>query len=66
MASERRTNRIFSSSNPAGIYLLKVNNRSTRTRCEICSKSTIKIPERRQWQLPIVVNEQFHFSIYRP
>ena len=23
---------------PAGIYLLKVNNRDTRTRCEICSK----------------------------
>ena len=23
---------------PAGIHLLKVNNRSTRTRCEICSK----------------------------
>ena len=23
---------------PAGIYLLKVNNRYTRTRCEICSK----------------------------
>ena len=34
---------------PAGIYLLKVNNRNTRTRCEICSKLTIKIPERRQW-----------------
>ena len=29
-------------------YLLKVNNRSTRTRCEICSKLTIKTPERRQ------------------
>ena len=29
-------------------YLLKVNNRNTRTRCEICSKLTIKIPERRQ------------------
>ena len=28
------------------IYLLKVNNRNTRTRCEICSKLTIKIPER--------------------
>ena len=27
---------------PAGIYLLKVNNRNTRTRCEICSKLTIK------------------------
>ena len=26
----------------AGIYLLKVNNRNSRTRCEICSKSTIK------------------------
>ena len=32
----------------ADIYLLKVNNRNTRTRCEICSKLTIKIPERRQ------------------
>ena len=28
---------------PAGIYLLKVNSRNTRTRCEICSKLTIKI-----------------------
>ena len=35
---------------PAGIYLLKVNNRNTRTRCEIWSKLTIKIPERRQWR----------------
>ena len=26
---------------PAGIYLFKVNNRNTRTRCEICSKLTI-------------------------
>ena len=36
---------------PAGIYLLKVNNtidhRNTRTKCEICSKLTMKIPERR-------------------
>ena len=23
--------------NPAGIYLLKVNNKNTRTRCEICA-----------------------------
>ena len=38
--------KIFSDS-PAGIYLLKVNNRNTRTRCEICSKLTIKTPERR-------------------
>ena len=30
---------------PAGNYLLKVNNRNTRKRCEICSELTIKIPE---------------------
>ena len=29
---------------PAGIYLLKVNNRHIRTRCEMCSKLTIKTP----------------------
>ena len=48
------TNRDFfkvsenSSAAPVGIYLLKVNNRNTRTRCEICSKLTIKTPERRR------------------
>ena len=35
---------------PAGIYLLKVNNRNTRARCEICSKLTIKTPEQCQWR----------------
>ena len=29
---------------PANVYLFKVNN-STRKRCEICSKLTIKTPE---------------------
>ena len=33
---------------PAGIYLIKVNNRNTRTRCKICSKLTIQTTERRQ------------------
>ena len=33
------------------IYLLKVNNRNTRTMCEICSKLTIKTPEWRHWCL---------------
>ena len=32
---------------PAGIYLSTVNNRNTKTRCEICSKLTLKTPERR-------------------
>ena len=35
-------------SNLADIYLLKVNNKNTRARCEICSKLTIKTLERRQ------------------
>ena len=35
--------------NPVGIYLPKVSNRNTRTRCEICSKLTIKTPERSHW-----------------
>ena len=30
---------------PTDIYLLKVNNRNTRTISEICSKLTIKTPE---------------------
>ena len=33
--------------NPFGIYLLKVCNGNTRSMCEICSKLTIKTPERR-------------------
>ena len=37
----------FSIQCPPNIYLFKVNNRSTIKRCEICSKLTIKRPERR-------------------
>ena len=40
---------------PASIYLLKVNNRNTRTRCEICSKLTIKTPEQSRWR---------HFDVF--
>ena len=32
--------------NPANIYLSRVSNRSTRKKCEICSKLKIKTPER--------------------
>ena len=32
---------------PAGNYMFKVSNKNIRTRFEICSESTIKIPERR-------------------
>ena len=33
---------------PVDIYPLKVNNRNTKAKCEICSKITIKTQERRQ------------------
>ena len=35
--------------NPDGNYMFKVNNKNIRTRCEICSKLTIKAPKRRHW-----------------
>ena len=37
-------------SDPANIYLFKVNNRIPRKRCEICSLLTIETPERRHWR----------------
>ena len=37
---------------PADNCMFKVNIRNTRARCEICSKLTIKTPERRQWLTP--------------
>ena len=33
--------------------MFKVNNRNTRTWCEICSKLTIKTPERRRSSVSI-------------
>ena len=33
--------------NPANIYLSKVNNTNTRKKCDICSKLTIKTLEQR-------------------
>ena len=38
------------SPDPGGIYLLKVDNKNTRTRCEIYSKLIIKTPEPCQWR----------------
>ena len=35
---------------PLNIYLFKVNNRNTRKRWKICSKLTIKTPERCHWR----------------
>ena len=42
--------KLYDASYPANIYLFKVNNKDNRKMCEICSKLTIKMPERRPWR----------------
>ena len=39
---------------PAGIYLFKVNNRSTSKMLKICSKLTLKKPDHPQCRFPSV------------
>ena len=51
-------------SNPVGIYLLKVINRNTGTRCKTCSKLTIKTPEQRHWRRSGVFIENFEHISY--
>ena len=46
----RKQGKFLAVLHPAGFYMFKVNNRNTRARCEICSKLTIKTPERHQWR----------------
>ena len=48
---------------PANIFLFKVKNRN-RKRCEIRSKLTIKIPERRQWRCSGVFIVNFRHISY--
>ena len=49
--------------NTAGNYMFKVNNRNTVTRCEICSKFSIKTPEQRHWRHSAVFAANFkHIS----
>ena len=45
----------------ANIYLLKVNNRNTTRRCDICSKLTTKTPERRKRRRPDVFIINFEY-----
>ena len=47
---------------PVDIYLLKVNNRNTRLKCETCSKLTIKTPER-HWRRSSVFIANFEHVI---
>ena len=37
---------LFADKFPANIYLLKVKNKSSRKKCEICSNLTMETPEK--------------------
>ena len=51
---------------PANIYLLKVIDRNPRKRCGVCSKLTIKTPERHRSDVFIVNFEHIshHFLAF--
>ena len=49
---------------PANIYLVRVNHRNNRKRCGICSKSTIKTPEWRQWRRSGVFFVNFEHTLH--
>ena len=44
------------------INILKVNNRNTRTKCEICSKLTVKTPERSRRRSGVFIVNFEHIS----
>ena len=46
------------------VYLFKVNSRNTRARCKICSKLTIKTPERRHWRCSGVLIVNFEHILH--
>ena len=60
----RPKNNAFTLKKAAGNYIFKVTNRSTRKRCEIRSKLTIKTPEQRQWRHSDVFIVKFEHISY--
>ena len=62
MTTKVRLHNNFLGHIPAGISLLKVNSRNSRTRCEICSKFIIKITEQRQWRSGLFIVNCEHIS----
>ena len=46
------------------IYLFKVNNRNTRTRCEVCLKLTLQTPEWRLWHEDIIQHSMRCFDVF--
>ena len=58
---------LFNAGFLAANYMFKVKNKNTRTRCEMCSKLTITIPEWCQWRHSDVFIVNFeHISHFVP
>ena len=47
---------------PDDNYMFKVNNKNTKTRCEICSKLTIKTSEWGHWCCSDLINNNFEHT----
>ena len=63
IANNRNTQTSKGLNLPAGIYLLKGDNRNPRTRCEIRLKLTTETLERRRWHHSVVFIVNFeHIS----
>ena len=62
ISREIRISRRTALSQPAVTCLKLIEARSTRTRCEICSKLTMKIPERCHWRPGIFIVNFEHIS----
>ena len=52
----------FQESLPSQHLLVQSNSRNTRKKCEICSKLTIKTPERRHWHSSTVLIVCYNFE----
>ena len=50
---------------PANFYLIKVNNKNSKKRCEICSKLTIKTSERCYVKLISFIAESLNKIIFK-
>ena len=62
ISREIRISRRTALSQPAFTCLKLIEARSTRTRCEICSKLTMKIPERCHWRPGIFIVNFVNFE----
>ena len=57
---------IYGILSPGGNYMYKISIKNTRTKCGVCSKLTIKTPERRKWRFYIMWQRHVEFFSQSP